>query len=439
MMSLIIRKTIEGTPMEYSAIFWVIIGIIVASFVWAEIRAALNRSMMSDTLPAALEGIYSPEKYAKQQQYQRTCGNFGLIESSLATLLLLGVLFTGGLGWLEGTLSAVTENHVLLPLLFVLVLIVVTAVLSLPFNYYDTFVIEERFGFNKSTRMTFFLDALKNLLLSAVLMGVVVAVVAWLYALSPTWFWVWAWGALTLFSVGLNYFYSQLIVPLFNKQTPLEEGDLRDALMEMASKCEFPISDVFVIDGSKRSTKANAYFAGFGKKKRICLYDTLIDDLEAEEICAVLAHEIGHYKKKHIPINMAISVLINGAMLWLMSLFLGSAALASAMGSTTGAPSFILGLIAFSLLFGPVNELLGVGRNVLSRRFEYQADAFAGSFGYGQALVDGLKTISAKALSNMTPHPVVVFWSYSHPPVLARMQALGIEGFTVRDVVETEE
>lgn len=415
--------------MDYNVIFWVIVGIIIVGFTWDQIRAALNRSIMSDTLPPELAGIYDKDAYARQQQYQRTNGKFSLLDSSFSTLLLLIVLFAGGLGFLENSLSQITDNFVLLPLLFVLILLLMISLLNLPFSYYATFVIEERFGFNKSTKKTFFLDALKNLILMAVLISVVVGIIALLYHLSPQWFWVWAWIALTFFSVGLNYFYSQLIVPLFNKQTPLEEGELREALLELAEKTDFPIADVFVIDGSKRSSKANAYFAGFGKRKRICLYDTLIDDLDTEEIVAVLAHEIGHYKKKHVPINLTLSTLLQGFQLWLLSLFLGSAALAHAMGSQTGSPSFILGLIAFSLLFSPVSEFLSVGLNVLSRRFEYQADAFAAHYGYGQALVDGLKTISAKALSNMTPHPVVVFWSYSHPPVLQRMQALGISNF----------
>ena len=409
--------------MEYNAVFWVIIVIVVASFVWKQIRAALNRSMMSDRLPVELAGIYDDEKYAKQQQYQRVNGKFSLISSSFSTIVLLIALFTGILGWLESALSAVTANYLLLPLLFVLVIVIVLTIADLPFSYYDTFVIEERFGFNKSTKATFFLDALKNFILTTILMGVVVSVIAVLYHLDPQWFWIWAWIALTFFSVGIGYFYSQLIVPLFNKQTPLEDGELRDNLMQLSQKTNFPITDVFVIDGSKRSTKANAYFAGFGKRKRICLYDTLIDDLSTEEIAAVLAHEIGHYKKRHIPVSMAISTALSGIQLWLMSLFLGSESLAAAMGGTGGA-SLILGLIAFSLLYGPISELLAVGQNILSRHNEYQADAFAAHYGYGKALISGLKTISAKALSNMTPHPIVVFWSYSHPPLLQRMKAL---------------
>ena len=427
-----------------SAVFWAIIAVIVVGFVWGQVRAALNRSMMSDTLPPELEGIYEPDAYARQQQYQRANGKFSLISSSISTLLMLVVLFAGALGGLENFLyQNVTTNHVLLPLAFVAVIVVVAMAVSLPFSYYATFVIEERFGFNKSTKKLFFLDALKNLLLITILVTVVVGIIAFLYHLSPQWWWVWAWAALTFFSIGIGYFYSQLIVPLFNKQTPLEEGELRDALMKLAKETEFPIKDVFVIDGSKRSTKANAYFAGFGKRKRICLYDTLIDELNSEEIAAVLAHEIGHYKKRHVPMMMAINVVQQGFQLWLMSLFLGSAALAAAMGSTAaleaGTPSLILGLIAFSLLYGPISELLSVGGNVFSRHNEYQADAFAARYGYAQALVDGLRTISAKALSNMTPHAIVVFWTYSHPTLLQRMKALGIDSFSEKAVDNEDE
>jgi len=432
-------NTVEGVFVEYNAIFWVIIAIVIVSFAWGQVRAALNRSRMSDTLPPELVGIYDADKYAKQQQYQRVYGKFSLMSSSFSTLLLLVALFSGALGWLEGILSSVSDNFVLLPLLFVIAVVFLLSLMSLPFEYWATFVIEEQFGFNRSTKKTFFLDALKNFILTSVIAGVVVGIIAFLYHLSPQWFWVWAWAALTFFSIGITYFYSQIIAPIFNKQTPLEEGELRTALLELAEKTDFPIADVYVIDGSKRSTKANAYFAGFGKRKRICLYDTLIDDLEVEEIAAVLAHEIGHYKRHHVPIDLAIGTAQQGFQLWLMSLLLGSAALASAMGSVAGQPSLILGIIAFGLLFGPISELLSVGGNVLSRRFEYQADAFAADYGYGQALVDGLKTISAKALSNMTPHPVVVFWTYSHPPLLQRMQALGISSFSEKPESEPSE
>jgi len=411
--------------MHYNTIFWIIITFIIIDFVWSQIRAALNRSRMSDTLPPELDGIYDVEEYARQQQYQRVNSKFGLIERSISMLGILAVLFIGALGWLNDTLQAYISNDILLSIAFVAIITIVTTILTLPFNYYDTFVIEERFGFNKMTRKLFATDALKNTALALVLMGIVVGVIVFFYHLTPQWFWLYAWALLTLVTVGIGYFYSQLIVPLFNKQTPLEEGELRDALFELARKTDFSITDVFLIDGSKRSTKANAYFAGFGKRKRICLYDTLLDELDTDEIVAVLAHEIGHYKKHHIPMVMAISTALTGVQLYLMSLFLASPALAVALGSKAGEPSVILGIIAFGFLFGPISETLSVGENVLSRHNEYQADAFAAHYGYAIPLISGLKKISAQALANLTPHPVVVFWTYSHPTLLQRMKALG--------------
>ncbi|MCL2680026.1 MAG: M48 family metallopeptidase [Coriobacteriia bacterium] len=413
--------------MHYNAVFWAIIVIVILGFAWRQVRAALNRSRMSDTLPPELAGIYDQDEYARQQQYQRINGKLGLISSSFSTSILLALLFLGAFGWLEHLLQLhVTTDYVLLPLVFLAIMLVLATVEDLPFDYYDTFVIEERFGFNKTTKKTFFGDVLKGLILSLIMMSITVGVIAFLYYQIPQWFWLIAWGVLTFFSVIIGYFYSQLIVPLFNKQTPLPEGELRDALFELSKRTDFPIKDVFVIDGSKRSTKANAYFAGFGKRKRICLYDTLIDDLSTEEIAAVLAHEIGHYKKRHVPIMMAINIAQTGFQLWLMSLFLGSSTLALALGSPSGAPSLILGLLAFSFLYVPLSELLSVGENVLSRHNEYQADAFAARYGYAKPLMEGLKTISSKALVNLTPHPVVVFWTYSHPTLLQRMKALGL-------------
>ena len=410
--------------MQYNTIFWIIVAITVIDFAWSQIRAALNRSRMSETLPPELDGIYEAEEYARQQQYQRANSKSSLVEGAVSTLFLLVILFAGALGFLSDTLEIYLSSDIVLSVVFVSIITIATTILSLPFSYYDTFVIEERFGFNKMTRRLFATDALKNMVISLVLMGVVVAVIVFFYHLTPQWFWLIAWVLLALFSVGIGYFYSQLIVPLFNKQTPLPEGELRDSLFELSEKTDFPITDVFLIDGSKRSTKANAYFAGFGKRKRICLYDTLLDQLGTDEITAILAHEIGHYKKRHVPLGMIIGTLLSGIQLWLMSLLLESPALAAALGSRTGEPSVILGIIAFGFLFGPVSETLSVGRNVLSRHNEYQADAFAARFGFAGSLISGLKKISAQALSNLTPHPIVVFWTYSHPTLLQRMRAL---------------
>ncbi|MCL2655190.1 MAG: M48 family metallopeptidase [Coriobacteriia bacterium] len=410
--------------MHYTALFWIIIAIVIVSFVWDQILTALNRSRMSDTLPPELEGIYGTEEYARQQQYQRAGSRFGTISSVCNTVLLLVVLAVGAAGWLDAHLQRLTTHYLLLPMLFFGIIFLAVTLIGLPFDYYDTFTIEERFGFNKSTRKLFFADALKGLLLTMVLGAVIVAVVAFFYHLTPRWFWLIAWGVLTLFSVGIGYFYSQLIVPLFNKQTPLEEGELRDALLALGQRAGFQITNIFVLDSSKRSTKSNAYFTGFGKRKRIVLYDTLLEDLDTAEIVAVLAHEIGHYRKHHTLIGLALGVLLQGIQLRIMAFFLASTAAAVALGSQVAAPSFCLGLIAFSMVFAPISELLSVGEAALSRRHEYQADAFAAQMGLAEPLISGLKKISAKALSNLTPHPLVVFWEYSHPTLLQRMEQL---------------
>ena len=411
--------------MHYNALFWIIIALVIVSFIWDQILTALNRSRMSDTLPPELTGIYEPEEYARQQQYQRVNSRFGTVSAAFNTVLLLAVVAFGAAGWLDARLQRLTTHYLLLPLLFFGIIFLLVTLIGTPFDYYDTFTIEARFGFNKSTRKLFFADALKGLLLTAVLGAVVVGAVAFFYHLTTTWFWLIAWGVLTCFSVGVNYFYSQLIVPLFNKQTPLEDGELRDALMDLGGRAGFTISNIYLLDSSKRSTKSNAYFTGFGKRKRIVLYDTLLTDLEPQEIVAVLAHEIGHYRKHHTVIGLALGVALTGVQLWLMSFFLGSSAAAVALGSHVAAPSFSLGLIAFSLIFAPVSELIGVAESALSRRHEYQADAFAAQMGLAAPLVSGLKKISAKALSNLTPHPLVVAWEYSHPTLLQRMGHLG--------------
>lgn len=293
---------------------------------------------------------------------------------------------------------------------------------NIPFDYYATFWIEEKYGFNKTTRRVYWLDTVKELVLSLVLGGVLLALVVWFYTWAGTYFWLYAWGAVTLFSVFMAMFYSQLIVPLFNKQTPLQEGSLRDKIQAFAGKVGFKLDNIYVIDGSKRSTKANAYFTGLGPKKRVVLYDTLIDELTEEEIVAVLAHEVGHYKKRHTLRSMAVSVIQMGVLFWLFSLCVNNAALSEALGGDRA--YFQLGLIAFAILYSPVNLILGIGMNVWSRSNEYEADAFAARYYEGDYLVSGLKKISVKSLSNLTPHPLYEYIYYSHPSLLKRIDAI---------------
>jgi STE24 endopeptidase len=263
------------------------------------------------------------------------------------------------------------------------------------------------------------LDQLKALPLALVLTGILLTIVLVAYEYAGRWFWPLAWIGVSLFSLTIAFFYSEWIVPIFNKQTPLEEGELRSAIESFAQKTSFPVRNIYTIDGSKRSTKSNAYFTGFWRKKRIVLFDTLMEDLNTEEIVAVLAHEIGHYKMKHIFYMIAISLASTGLMLWALSIFLGSTALAQALGGT--AASFHLGMVGFSLLYSSVSDVLDGAINYLSRKHEYEADAFAAAHGVGEALITGLKKISSKSLTNLTPHPIVVFCRYSHPTLLQRI------------------
>jgi STE24 endopeptidase len=292
-------------------------------------------------------------------------------------------------------------------------------IINTPFSYYSTFVIEEKFGFNKTTKKTFFLDKLKGWLMMAIVGGGILALIIWFYQSTGTYFWLYAWGLVAVFVLFMNMFYSKLIVPIFNKQKPLEAGSLRDKISDYAQTVGFKLDKIFVIDGSKRSTKANAYFSGFGSEKRVTLYDTLINDLEEEEIVAVLAHEVGHYKKKHIIFNLFASILMTGLMLYILSLFISNPLLSNALGVEI--PSFHMGLIAFGLLYAPISEITSLIMNVFSRKFEYQADDYAKNTYKAEPLITSLKKLSKNSLSNLTPHPAYVFMHYSHPTLLERI------------------
>jgi len=402
--------------------FYLIIAIFILSFAWTQILSWLNRKRMSPVLPDELKGIYPPEKYAKQQEYQRTNSRFGLISGGFSFALMLAILLFGFLGWFDNYLRGYTNHFLILPLLFFGILMIGNELIDFPFGWYATFTIEERFGFNKSTRKLFLLDWLKGILLSLLIGGIVLSAILYLYNYIGKEFWLYAWLVVSGFSLLVTFFYSEWIVPLFNKQTPLKAGELRDAIESFARKAGFRLTNIFVMDGSKRTTKANAYFTGFGKKKRIVLFDTLMNELNTEEIVAVLAHEIGHYKKRHTIYAMLFSIVTTGIILYILSLFLGNLQLAEALGGKTA--SFHLGIIGFAFLFTPISEVLGLAVNYYSRKNEYQADSFAAQFGLGEALISALKKLSIQSLSNLNPHPLTVFWYYSHPTLLQRIKRL---------------
>jgi len=400
----------------------IILLIIILDFSWTQYLASRNRKRMNPEIPPQLEGIYNKEDYARQQEYQKTNSRFGLYTSLFSFVVMILVLSLGLFGWLDELLRQYITNETGLTLVFFGVIYIINDIITLPLDYYGTFVIEERFGFNRSTKKTFWLDQLKSLLMTAIIGGLILTLIVWLYGSLGEYAWLYAWAAVTVFSLFMTLFYSNIIVPLFNKQTPLEEGELRDAIEAFANKAGFAIKNIYVMDASKRSTKANAYFTGFGAKKRIVLFDTLINDLDTDEIVAVLAHEIGHYKKKHTLQGMFISICYTGFILFLLSLFLGNQEIAIALGGKEA--SFHLGLIAFSILFTPISMIIGIFSSMYSRRNEYQADAYAAGFGLEDALIGGLKKLSVKSLSNLNPDPLYVFFYYSHPTLLQRMEEL---------------
>ena len=408
--------------MSPEALFRLVILIVVAEYVWSTILTLLNIRASRQPVPALLSDLYDEERYRKQQDYAMTNRKFSLVSGAVSTLVTLVIFAFGGFAAFDGIARSFSASPVVQALIFWGIFFLISWFISLPFDIYRTFVIEQRYGFNRTTPKLFATDAVKSLLTSLVIMGAVLALCAWIYTLTPRWFWLLAWGAVSLFSLFMQYFYSQLIVPLFNKQTPLPEGELRTAIEQFAASVDFKLDNIFVIDSSKRSSKSNAYFTGFGRRKRVVLYDTLMEQLTTEEIVGVLAHEIGHYKHHHIILSLMEGFATNLLMFWLFSLFIGSDALAAAAGCE--AASFHVNLGVFSLIYTPVSLVLDIVTNVLSRNHERQADAFAKAQGQGPAEAAALKKMSAKSLANLTPHPLVVFTEYSHPTLAERVEFL---------------
>jgi len=406
----------------YNSIFFIILGIVLLSFLFEKVLDYLNLKHILPVLPNELVDVFDPESYKKSQHYKSVNTRFSLITSTFSLILTLFMLVLGGFGWVNNLAFSFSTNYILTALIFFGLLMFASDILTTPFSIYETFVIEEKFGFNKTSSKTFVLDKLKGWLLGAILGGGILALIIWFYQLSGKYFWLFAWAAVAIFTVLMTMFYSQLIVPLFNKQTLLEEGELKSEIQKMSAKTGFNLDNVYVIDGSKRSTKANAYFTGLGSKKRIVLYDTLINDLSIEEIIAVLAHEIGHYKKKHSLKGTIIGLLQTGFMLFLFSLLVNNPSLSTALNVSE--PNFHISLIAFGILYSPISLLTGTFSSILSRKHEYEADDYAAKNADYKALITALKKLSGKNLSNLTPHPIYVFFHYSHPTLLQRIKNL---------------
>ncbi|MCH7784555.1 MAG: M48 family metallopeptidase [Bacteroidetes bacterium] len=408
--------------MTPQTIFYIIIGILIINFTVDKVLDYLNAKHFNDPIPEELNDVYDTVEYQKSQLYKDENYRFGIITSSLSLIATLAFFFFDGFALVDNWSRSFSENNIVVALIFFGVIMLASDIISIPFSYYHTFVIEEKYGFNKTTTRTFILDKIKSWLMIIVIGGLLLSLIVWFYETTGDVFWLYAWGIIAIFSFFMNLFYARLIVPLFNKQTPLEEGSLRSKIESYANKVGFKLNKVFVIDGSKRSTKANAYFSGFGKEKRITLYDTLIKDLEEDEIVAVLAHEVGHYKKMHIVFNLIATIATTGFTLWLLSLFIGNSLLSEALHVSQ--PSFHIGLIAFGVLYSPISEITGLVMNFISRKFEYQADDYARYTFDGPPLISALKKLSKNSLSNLTPHPSYVVAYYSHPTLLQRFKNL---------------
>lgn len=408
--------------MNSNFLFYLLITILILDYL-ANLTLDMRNKVSSTQIPdPVVRDVYDKESYLNSMRYQAANYNLNQWSSLVSLLVTLTFFFADGFALLDGFLYSFELNYTLHVICYFGVLGVASYIINLPFSYYKIFYIEERFGFNNSSFYLFCTDQIKGTLFTSLIGGVLLAVLIWIYQSLTVNFWWVAWIVISSFSLFMTFFYSSLIVPLFNKQSPLSPGALRDKIYKLADDLNFDLQSLYVLDGSKRSSKANAYFSGFGKKKRIVLYDTLIKDLDEDEILAVLAHEIGHYKKKHVLYNMILTIGLTGLMLFLLSYALNSPLLSGALGIET--PSFHIGLIVFSLLYQPISEFTGVGINYLSRRFEYQADNYAKTHISGTYLITALKKLSRKSLSNLNPDKWYEFVHYSHPNLAKRIKAI---------------
>jgi STE24 endopeptidase len=408
--------------MEYNGYFWFSLIAVVALYLVEQVARWLNLTSLQSDLPQEFADVYNSDEYRKSQDYTRETSRFELFSDTFALLLFLVFWLARGFGWLDEFARSFGYGEVISGLLFIGLLSLAQYVIELPFSIYDTFVIEERYGFNKTTVGTFIADQIKSLALTVLLGVPILVALMWIFE-NIRYAWLYAWVLTAAFSMLLTYLAPTFILPLFNKFSPLEEGELRSEISQLAERCDFPLGEVSVMDGSRRSSKSNAFFIGFGKTKRIALYDTLIANHTIRELVAVLAHEIGHYKKRHVLQVIVAAIAQMGVFFFVIGLFLKNEGLSRAFG--VAQPSVYCSLVFFSILYKPISFTLSIAMNCLSRRNEYQADAFASEKSGGPAeIVSALKKLSKDNLSNLTPHPLYVFLFYSHPTVLQRIDRL---------------
>ena len=410
--------------MSGKVIVILVLGILIFDFLLDLLLSFLNEKSSKNPIPNELKGIYDDEKYQKSQDYQNATGRFAKISSTLSLIVMLVSIWFGWFGFLDDWVRDFSPFAPVTPLIFFAILFLISDLINTPFSLYQNFVIEARFGFNKMTLKTYFSDKLKGYFLTAFLGGGLLLVFVWMIEVTGADFWWYFWIVITVFLLALNMLYTSLLLPLFNKLVPLEDGKLKKSIADFAEKVSFPLTQVFVIDGSKRSSKGNAFFSGLGKKKKVVLYDTLIAKHNVDELTAVFAHEVGHYKKNHIYIGTFMSIVQTGLMLFLLSKMILNIQVSFAMGGEVTA--IHLNMLAFGILYSPISRILGVIMNMISRKHEYEADAYAARYFSAQPLIEALKKMSGDHLSNLTPHPANVFINYSHPTVLQRIRAMNL-------------
>jgi STE24 endopeptidase len=403
-------------------LFNILITIIVLNFLKDSILDYLNSTFFNKEIPVILSDIYDEKKYLKSQEYKKIQYRFSRIFNIYSFLILMLFIYLDGFLIVDNYSRSLFESELVISLSFFAIIYFGNDILRIPFSLYNTFIIEEKFGFNKTSIKTFINDKLKSWLLTILFGGGIISFIIFQFESIGQKFWIVAWIFISVLTVLINGLYTQVIVPLFNKQTKLEDGELKSEIEKYSKKVGFNLSNIFVIDGSKRSTKANAYFSGFGKQKRVTLFDTLINKLNKEQIVAVIAHEIGHYKKNHIIFNLLFSIIQTGIMLYILSLLIYMPIFSEALNIENH--SFHIALVTFSILYTPISEISSIIFNLFSRKFEYEADEYADKSFDGKYLIQALKVLTKDSLSNLTPHPKYVWWHYSHPTLLERINQL---------------
>ena len=401
---------------------YLIIGLVIFNYLFSTVLDYINGKNWKTEVPPVMKDFYDEDKYLKAKNYSKEKGKVSLISSTLSTLITLLFLIFEGYGWLDNFISLYYDIPFLKSGIFFLVLFILSDFISIPFSCYSTFVIEEKYGFNKTTVKTFVLDKIKGYLLTLIVGGILLFGAIYIVSLLENSFWFWLWLSLSFIMLIVNMFYADLIVPIFNKLTPLEAGSLREKIESYTKKVGYSLKNIYIIDGSKRSTKANAFFSGLGPRKTIALYDTLVEKHTEEELVAVLAHEVGHYKKKHVFTSLFLTISQLGLMCFLLETCLKVGEISQALGGKEMA--FHLGLVAFGILYSPIGTILSILMNINSRKNEFEADYYAKTTYNGAALELALKKLSVDSLSNLYPHPLYTFIHYSHPPLIKRLSAL---------------